>query len=73
MTFPRMVRVRQAFPRPRIEDIPAAVRGAPAPPESVPRCAAALSRLAREAPTSAENGLYVFWLFSQNVTWNSRA
>ncbi len=28
MTFPRMVRVRQAFPRPRIEDIPAAVRQA---------------------------------------------
>ena len=28
MAFPRMVRVRQSFPRPRVEDIPAAVRQA---------------------------------------------
>ncbi|MBI4591131.1 MAG: [Fe-S]-binding protein [Candidatus Rokubacteria bacterium] len=28
MTFPRMVRVRQTFPRPRVEDIPAAVHQA---------------------------------------------
>jgi len=28
MTFPRMVRVRQSFPRPRVENIPAAVRQA---------------------------------------------
>ncbi|MBI3029827.1 MAG: DUF362 domain-containing protein [Candidatus Rokubacteria bacterium] len=28
MAFPRMVRVRQSFPRPRVEDVPAAVRQA---------------------------------------------
>src|SRR3989337_1357615 len=28
MAFPRMVRVRQSFPRPRVDDIPAAVRHA---------------------------------------------